>query len=220
MASDEQPQQHELQTAWSIWEQRETGKGAYADKLFKLCTFRTVEEFWAYWNNIPKPRWVACGGGRLCGKIAVLARVVSQPAHDSFPLVAAKCSSTASRARSWRSARSSPSRSSRMASRPSGRTRRTSAAASGLSGKVSSCCACRRRRSCWWERAADDDHDGAGHAEIGAEALDEYWDKLVLGAIGETIDPGDEITGVRVIHKVRVRSCWEVDGGGTGGNRV
>lgn len=39
--------------------------------------------------------------------------------------------------------------------------------------------------------------------EIGAEALDECWDKLVLGAIGETIDPGNEITGVRVIHKVR-----------------
>lgn len=43
--------------------------------------------------------------------------------------------------------------------------------------------------------------------EIGAEALDECWDKLVLGAIGETIDPGNEITGVRVIHKVRFVLC-------------
>lgn len=43
--------------------------------------------------------------------------------------------------------------------------------------------------------------------EIGAEALDECWDKLVLGAIGETIDPGNEVTGVRVIHKVRFCFC-------------
>lgn len=62
MASDDQ-QQHALQTAWSVWEQRELGKGmAYADKLFKLCTFRTVEEFWSYWNNIPKPRCVRLRG--------------------------------------------------------------------------------------------------------------------------------------------------------------
>jgi hypothetical protein len=51
-------ERHELHTGWSIWEQRELGKGmAYGDKLFKLCSFRTVEEFWAYWNNIPKPRY-------------------------------------------------------------------------------------------------------------------------------------------------------------------
>ncbi len=37
--------------------------------------------------------------------------------------------------------------------------------------------------------------------ELNAEALDECWEKLVLGAIGETVDPGNEITGIRVIHK-------------------
>lgn len=52
------------------------------------------------------------------------------------------------------------------------------------------------------------------YAEIGPEALDEYWDKLVLGAIGETIDTGDEITGVRVIHKVRRRTNEERGKGG------
>lgn len=57
MASGDE-EKHELHTGWSIWEQRELGKGmAYGDKLFKLCSFRTVEEFWAYWNNIPKPRY-------------------------------------------------------------------------------------------------------------------------------------------------------------------
>lgn len=52
--------------------------------------------------------------------------------------------------------------------------------------------------------------------EIGAEALDEIWDKLVLGAIGETIDPGDEITGVRVIHKVRRAMASYVHACGSG----
>lgn len=60
MASGDDEKKHELHTAWAVWEQRELGKGmAYADKLFKLCSFRTVEEFWSYWNNIPKPRCVA-----------------------------------------------------------------------------------------------------------------------------------------------------------------
>lgn len=38
---------------------------------------------------------------------------------------------------------------------------------------------------------------------MNGEELDENWDKLVLGAIGELIDPDNEVTGVRVIHKVR-----------------
>ncbi|RLN27047.1 hypothetical protein BBJ28_00008210 [Nothophytophthora sp. Chile5] len=50
-------EKHELNQPWSIWEERELEKKmAYGDKLFKLCTFSTVEEFWGYWNNIPKPR--------------------------------------------------------------------------------------------------------------------------------------------------------------------
>lgn len=60
---DDKAQVHTLNSAWSIWEQREQNSRsmAYADKLFKLCTFNTVEEFWGYWNNIPKPRCVFCG---------------------------------------------------------------------------------------------------------------------------------------------------------------
>jgi translation initiation factor 4E len=34
-------------------------------------------------------------------------------------------------------------------------------------------------------------------------SLDELWTKLILGLIGETIDPDDEVTGARVIHKNR-----------------
>ncbi len=54
--------QHTLHTAWSIWELRETSKGNYADKLHKLCTFKTVEDFWRYWNNLPKPSQVLNDG--------------------------------------------------------------------------------------------------------------------------------------------------------------
>jgi translation initiation factor 4E len=46
-----------LNTSWGIWELREQGKNSsYSDKLYKLCSFSTVEEFWGYWNHIPKPR--------------------------------------------------------------------------------------------------------------------------------------------------------------------
>jgi hypothetical protein len=33
------------------------------------------------------------------------------------------------------------------------------------------------------------------------EQLDSYWENLVLGLIGETIDDGDEICGCRVVDK-------------------
>lgn len=36
---------------------------------------------------------------------------------------------------------------------------------------------------------------------INAEALDVYWENMVLGLIGETIDEGDEICGCRVVDK-------------------
>ena len=42
---------------------------------------------------------------------------------------------------------------------------------------------------------------------MGAHELDEFWEKLVLGAVGELIDPGNEVTGVRVIHKVVLLSA-------------
>jgi hypothetical protein len=49
---------HALNCAWSIWEHREGTNLSWEDSMYKLCDFETVEEFWAYWNNIPKPRCV------------------------------------------------------------------------------------------------------------------------------------------------------------------
>ncbi|CAH0487816.1 unnamed protein product [Peronospora effusa] len=131
---------HELNEPWAIWEQREQGKNmSYADKLFKLCTFSTVEEFWGYWNNIPSP---------------------SQALFDGF-------------------------------TRKKFADRTVEGFAVFKDGIVPE-----------WE---DPENKNGGEwsirKEVGAEELDEFWEKLVLGAIGELMDPGNEVTGVRVIHK-------------------
>ena len=36
--------------------------------------------------------------------------------------------------------------------------------------------------------------------------LDAYWEESILGLIGETLDPSDELCGVRIIDKSRVHS--------------
>ncbi|CAI5732192.1 unnamed protein product [Hyaloperonospora brassicae] len=137
-AGDKQP--HELNEPWAIWEQREQGKNmSYGDKLFKLCTFRTVEEFWGYWNNIPSP---------------------SQVLFDGF-------------------------------TRKKFADRTVEGFAVFKDGIVPE-----------WE---DPENKNGGEwsirKDVGAQELDEFWEKLVLGAVGELIDPGNEVTGVRVIHK-------------------
>ncbi|EEY64060.1 uncharacterized protein PITG_02580 [Phytophthora infestans T30-4] len=133
-------QKHELNEPWAVWEQREQGKNmSYGDKLFKLCTFSTVEEFWGYWNNIPSPSQVLFDGFT----------------HKKFA------------------------------------DRTVEGFAVFKDGIVPE-----------WE---DPENKNGGEwsirKEVGAQELDEFWEKLVLGAIGELIDPGNEVTGVRVIHK-------------------
>uniref|UniRef100_A0A7S2XVT5 Eukaryotic translation initiation factor 4E n=1 Tax=Fibrocapsa japonica TaxID=94617 RepID=A0A7S2XVT5_9STRA len=47
---------HPLENTWSIWEHRATkNQGDWAGNMQKICTFATVEDFWAYYNHIPKP---------------------------------------------------------------------------------------------------------------------------------------------------------------------
>ncbi|RHY22537.1 hypothetical protein DYB25_005138, partial [Aphanomyces astaci] len=126
---------HPLHTAWSIWELREMSKGNYADKLHKLCTFKTVEDFWGYWNNLPKPSQVLNDG--------VTKKKLGDRAIESF-------------------------------------------------------CFFREGITPEWE---DPINLSGGEWQLQAEELDHLWDKLVLGMIGETIDPDNEITGARIIHK-------------------
>ncbi|ETV95132.1 hypothetical protein H310_11401 [Aphanomyces invadans] len=130
---------HPLHTAWSIWELREMSKGNYADKLHKLCTFKCVEDFWGYWNNLPKPSQVLNDG--------ITKKKLGDRAIESF------CFFRDGIKPEWEDP-------------------------INLSGGE-------------WQVAL----------KLQAEELDDLWEKLVLGMIGETIDPDAEITGARIIHK-------------------
>mmetsp|Transcript_20978 Transcript_20978/g.49148 ORF Transcript_20978/g.49148 Transcript_20978/m.49148 type:complete len:231 (+) Transcript_20978:46-738(+) len=56
-----------------------------------------------------------------------------------------------------------------------------------------------------WEDAANSE---GGHlqfhfkASLGAAQLDEYWNNLVLGTLGNTLEPAEMITGLRLVDKV------------------
>ncbi|GLD94175.1 hypothetical protein PINS_up002786 [Pythium insidiosum] len=133
--------EHKLQSGWSIWEIRDKQKNmAWSDALSKLCTFHTVEEFWGYWNNIPK---------------------VSQVLFDGFT----------------------------RKKFADGRT-------------VESFAIFKDGVMPEWEDPANK-HGGewSVRKELNADALDECWERLVLGSIGEIFDPANEITGIRIIHK-------------------
>eukprot|EP00434_Breviolum_minutum_P039787 symbB.v1.2.035346.t2/scaffold4737.1/size35595/3 len=56
-----------------------------------------------------------------------------------------------------------------------------------------------------WEDAANAE---GGHFQfhfktsVGAAQLDEYWNNVVLGALGNTLEPSDMITGLRLVDKI------------------
>jgi len=55
MAEATKVKEHKLNSSWTVWEQREGGTQNYQDNLVKLGDCATIEEFWRYFNNIPKP---------------------------------------------------------------------------------------------------------------------------------------------------------------------
>ena len=61
---------HRLMTKWSIWELE-----SY-ERMFELCDFDTVEDFWAYWKQIGKPSQVFTQdrGRGGAGKVKMLNR--------------------------------------------------------------------------------------------------------------------------------------------------
>jgi len=51
---------HPLESQWSVWEHHEFQKKsgddqAYLQSMRKIFSFSTVEDFWKFWNNYPKP---------------------------------------------------------------------------------------------------------------------------------------------------------------------
>lgn len=129
-----------LNTAWSIWEHRE-GALTYGGNMHQLCTFNTLEEFWGYWNNIPKP-------SEMFGDSNVKRKFVNRTV-SSFSIF-------------------------KDGIRPE------------------------------WE---DPENENGGEWSIRKrlfpESLNQVWDNLILGLIGEDIDPVNEITGARIVHRTR-----------------
>lgn len=142
--AEAKPKEHKLNSSWTLWEVRDppgAGKNVnYQDQLVKLGDCTTVEEFWGYFNNIPKPSELFYSNGQKRG---------------------------------FRDNR-----------------------------KVVGFCIFKTGIKPEWEDAKN---------RIGGEFffrkgmdlvnLDLLYEHLTLGCIGETIDPENTITGIRVVDK-------------------
>jgi len=77
---------HPLQDTWVLYELRERqGKEEYFHRHFPLFEFSTVEEFWAHWLHIPKPRWVGppcCGASMQSAAALTTVRLFSEVFKD------------------------------------------------------------------------------------------------------------------------------------------
>jgi hypothetical protein len=53
---------HPLQNEWSVWEHHECdpkqSASGYSQSMKEIYRFKTVEDFWAFFNNYPKMRFV------------------------------------------------------------------------------------------------------------------------------------------------------------------
>ena len=117
--------------------------------MYKLCDFETVEEFWGYWNAIPKPSQIFFDGhsrkrfaDRTVSSFSIFKKGVKPEWEDDAN----------KRGGEW---------------------------------------FCRKR--------------------MDPAVLDEHWLHLVLGVVGETIDSGDEITGVRVVDKSKRDIMYRIE---------
>lgn len=134
--------EHPLQNSWSFWEHRTGSGNEYGSNMHQLGDFKTVEEFWRYFNNIPKVNDVfyTSSGGR---------KHFADRAVDGFSLFK-----------------------------------------SGIRPE--------------WE---DPQNMRGGEyfvrKNFNARDLNEYWELMCLGLIGETIDPSDEVCGARIVDKTR-----------------
>eukprot|EP01082_Thalassiosira_pseudonana_P011614 g9627.t1 g9627 contig4:163821-165012(-) len=66
MASEGKPNNlHPLQHEWVLWEHTGGGKkdaNAWKESMKQLCAFQNIEDFWRYYNHIPRPSQVFFDG--------------------------------------------------------------------------------------------------------------------------------------------------------------
>ncbi|KHJ86053.1 eukaryotic initiation factor 4E [Oesophagostomum dentatum] len=51
---------HPLKRKWTYWYLNDDRQANWEDRLKRVCTFSTVEEFWALYNNIRPPSGLNC----------------------------------------------------------------------------------------------------------------------------------------------------------------
>lgn len=146
---------HHLQNQWTVWEHVEVksknASAAYNAGMKQLLSFTTVEDFWRWFNNYPKPSQIFFDGrnkkmlmregepeGKCINSLSVFKKGIRPEWED-----------------------------------PANR--------SGAE---------------WCLRRVSD-----------LATLDGYWENLMLGVIGETMDNDDEICGLRVVDKSKNGRC-------------
>mmetsp|Transcript_10054 Transcript_10054/g.17667 ORF Transcript_10054/g.17667 Transcript_10054/m.17667 type:complete len:211 (+) Transcript_10054:62-694(+) len=131
---------HKLENKWAFWEHRKGNNNDYGSKMHQLGEVETVEEFWRFKNNLPRPSEVFytpnTGSKRL-----------SDREVEGFSLFKAGV-------------------------RPE------------------------------WEDPANM-HGGEFFCrqQMLPDILDQTWERLLLGLIGETIDPDNKVCGARIVDK-------------------
>mmetsp|Transcript_21182 Transcript_21182/g.60276 ORF Transcript_21182/g.60276 Transcript_21182/m.60276 type:complete len:213 (-) Transcript_21182:193-831(-) len=145
-------EEHPLESAWSFWEHRKGGStNDYGAKMHRLGDFQTVEDFWRFKNNLPRPSEVFYTNTTGMKKLA-------DREIDGFSMFKA-----------------------------------------GI-------------RPEWEDPANMTGGEFFCRQLMAPQALDDTWEKLLLGLIGETIDPANEVCGARIVDKSRgARATYRIE---------
>lgn len=146
---------HPLQNQWVVWEHVKVQNKGYNAGLSQLLDFKSVESFWRFFNNYPKPSEIFFDGATE--------KLLTREGETEGRRI------------------------------------------EGLS-------IFKKGIAPAWEDAAN--KNGADYTLRSindTKLLDTYWENLCLGIIGETIDEGDEICGIRVVDKSKRRCDFRIE---------
>lgn len=147
--------EHPFQEEWTVWEHHEsTRKGpdtSYLQNMKELYSFKTVEQFWRFWNNYPKP---------------------SELFFD-------------------------------------GRTKKKVTRQGESEGKcVEALSIFKKGIKPEWEDALNKiGGEWTLRKIVDATSLDQLFENVLLAMVGETLDDGDDVNGMRVVDKSKRRTC-------------